>query len=87
MNNPQISGKSNSSGYRLRYVPDRDVYQIHSGAYGAFEGSLRDIWQKMYWEYEISNREVQFALDQMEKNSHNVANFGIFGIFIFTQAN
>lgn len=80
----QKTTKSGASGYRLRYVPETDLYQIHS-EHGAFEGPLVQIWQKMVWEYEFENKEIRMALDEMMKNDHDVANFGIFKSFIFTQ--
>jgi hypothetical protein len=71
-------------GFRLRYVPERDVFQFHAGKYGAWEGDLREVWQKMHWDFEIENKEVRLALSEMEKNRHLVADFGIFGTFICT---
>ncbi len=85
MKNTQTYGKSNASGFRLRRVPESGLYQIHSGDHGAFEGDLMSIWQKMNWEFEIANKEIRMALEEMKKNDHNVANFGIWGTFIFTQ--
>jgi len=82
--NLQKATKSVVSGYRLRYIPEKDLYQIHS-AEGAFEGQLVHIWQKMNWEYEIENKEIRYALDEMVKNDHDVANFGIFKSFLFTE--
>lgn len=81
----QKSGSGTAMGYRLRYIPERDVYQIHSDNDGAFEGPLRLIWQKMNWEFEIANSEIRYALEEMANKGHNVANFGIFRTFIFTQ--
>ncbi len=85
MKNLQKTGSGGANGYRLRYVPERDAYQIHSDNDGAFEGPLRLIWQKMHWEFEIANSEIRYALEEMANKGHNVANFGIFGTFIFTQ--
>jgi len=75
---------SDGKGYRLRYVSERDAYQFHVGGGPAFEGSLRDIWQKMHFDYEFANSEIRMALSLMEENKHTVANFGIFGGFLFT---
>lgn len=85
MKNLQKDGANPGAGFRLRYVPETDMYQIHSGEHGAFEGPLRSIWQKMHWDFEIANSEVRYALEEMANKGHNVANFGIFGTFIFTQ--
>jgi hypothetical protein len=80
--------KSNGgSGFRLRHIPEKNLYQIHSGQFGAFEGPLRLIWQKMHWEFEIPNGEIRFALSEMAEKGHNVANFGIFGTFMYTDKN
>lgn len=76
-----------SGALRLRYVPKRDVFQIHSSNRGAFEGSLKEVWQKMHWDFEIDNKEIRYALAEMERKSHNVADFGIFGSFLFTTKN
>ena len=71
-------------GFKLKFVPERDSWQFHAGKYGAWEGQLREIWQKMHWDFEIENREVRVALSEMQKNKHFVADFGIFGTFICT---
>ena len=84
MKNLQKDGSNPGAGFRLRYVPGKDLYQIHSGEHGAFEGPLRLIWQKMVWEFEIENSEIRYALSEMADKGHNVANFGIFGGFLFT---
>jgi len=81
--NDYINDKSGAC--RLRYVPKRDVFQVHTENYGAFEGSLKEIWQKMHWDLEIENKEIRYALAEMERNKHNVAEFGIFGSFLFTK--
>ena len=74
----------NRTGYRLRYIFKKDRFQLHAGKYGAWEGQLREIWQKMNWDFEIANSEIRMALFEMEKNRHFVADFGIFGTFICT---
>lgn len=84
MKNTQISG-NNGSGYRLRKISKTGLYQIHSGNHGAFEGDLLSIWQKMVWEFEMSNSDIRIAIEEMGKLDHNVANFGIHGGFLFTQ--
>lgn len=76
--------KKDSCGFRLRYVPERDVWQLHAGNHGAWEGQLKEVWQKMHWDFEIENKEVRLALSEMDKNLHFVADFGIFGSFICT---
>jgi hypothetical protein len=73
-----------SCGFRLRYVPERDIWQFHAGKHGAWESQLREIWQKMHWDFEIANSEVRMALSEMDKNRHFVADFGIFATFICT---
>jgi hypothetical protein len=75
---------SGSLGFRLRYVPEKDVFQFHAGKHGAWEGQLREIWQKMHWDFGIENKEIRMALSEMEKHKHFVADFGIFATFICT---
>ena len=76
--------RKNSCGFKLRYVPGRDVFQLHAGKDGAWEGPLKEIWQKMHWDFEIANKEIRLALSEMDKNRHFVADFGIWGTFICT---
>lgn len=72
------------SGFKLCYVPKKGLWQIHAGKHGIWEGSLKEVWQKMYWDFEIENREIKMALNEMDKNRHFVSSFGIFGTFICT---
>lgn len=78
-----FNGKS-SSRIRLRYIPTRNVFQIHVHKQGAWEGSLKEVWQVMYWDLDVRAREVKLALNEMKKNHHLVADFGISGNFICT---
>ena len=71
-------------GIRLRYVPIRDIFQIHVYKQGAWEGVLKDIWVIMLWDLDIKKRELVLALSEMKKNHHLVADFDIFGNFICT---
>lgn len=72
--------------YRLRYVPEKNEYQIHSKGFGAFAGPGRIIMRKAM-EMGIGPHELSIALSEMDKYSHNVAEFGIFGGFLYTKKN
>lgn len=76
--------KKATIGFRLRYVEESDSWQFHAAEHGAWEGSLREIWQKMNWDFQIKNSEVRLALSEMDKNNHTVSDFGIWGSFICT---
>lgn len=70
--------------YRLKFIPDRKVYQIHSRTSGAFEGNLWEIKQKAC-QMGLESREFDMAVHEMIKYGHSVAEFGIYGKFIFTK--
>lgn len=78
------SDKNNYSGFKLQYDSKRDVWQLYAGKCGFWEGSLKEIWHKMYWDFAIENKEIKLALSEMDRNKHFVASFGILGTFICT---
>lgn len=72
-----------SLGYRLENDRTTKNWRLVSPR-GEFNGDLVYVWQIMNWEFEISNSEIRYALEEMKKNKHNVAEFGMFGSFMFT---
>lgn len=38
--------RNKGSGFKLKYIPERDLFQLHASGKGAWEGGLREIWQK-----------------------------------------
>lgn len=68
--------------FRLKKISET-VYQIHSKYKGAFEGSLNSIVKKAV-EMGVDVDEVETALVEMMKNDHKVAEFGMFGSFMWS---
>lgn len=71
------------TGFKLKQTGDKK-WQLTAGS-KVFEGDLIHVWQIMAWEFEFLNSEVRFAIEEMKKNNHNVAHFGIFCSFIFSE--
>jgi len=69
--------------YRIKYIPQRMVYQIHSRKYGAFEGNLKDITKRAMI-IGLDQSELTLAYEVMNKNKHTVAEFGINGTFMYS---
>lgn len=69
--------------YRIKYLLDKKIYQIHSSKQGAFEGNLTDITYKAL-EMGLSNQELTLAFNTMSKEKHIVAEFGINGRFMYS---
>ena len=69
--------------YRIKYIPEKQVYQIHSSQFGAYEGSLTLITEKAI-EMGISQEELTIAYKVMSENKDIVAEFGINACFIYS---
>lgn len=69
--------------YRIKFVPEKLVYQIHSSNYGAFEGDLVSITKKAI-EMGLDQDELTTAYETMNENKDTVAEFGINGTFMYS---
>lgn len=69
--------------YRIKYMPDKKLYEIHSKFDGAFSGDLTSITKKAI-EIGISQNELTTAYIVMSKNKDLVAEFGINRIFMYS---
>lgn len=70
--------------YRMKDLKNGN-YQIHSEHHGAFEGTLGPIFKKAV-EIGVETSSVEKAVREMSRLNHKVAEFGISGIFMFTQS-
>jgi len=70
--------------YRLRFKPETKTFEIHSSKFGAYSGPFIKICRRAI-EMGVRKDDIECALDEMAKNDHTVAEFGIFGRFIFTK--
>ena len=70
--------------YQIKYISSRDTYQIHSSRQGAFEGSIKEITLKAI-KMGITQEELTLAYLDMAENKHSVAEFDIYGRYIFTK--
>lgn len=70
------------------YCPATDmihgIWQIHTKSHGAYEGDYISIIRICIRELEISETELDVAVQEMCKKNHNCAHFGIFRTFLFT---
>jgi len=71
--------------YRLKFKPETESFEIHSSKYGAFSGPFLKIYRKAV-EMGVEPLEIKYALEEFAKNDHNVAEFGIWGKFIFSKS-
>lgn len=69
--------------FRIKYLPKKAIYQLHSSRYGAFEGDLVSISKKAI-EMGLSQDELTVAYEVMVKNKDLVAEFGINGSFMYS---
>jgi len=70
--------------YRLKFIPEKKVYQIHSSEYGAYEGSLTQVTEKAL-EMGVQGKEITLAYEIMDKNKHTKAEFGLNGCFLYSK--
>ena len=48
---------------------NKDLWQLHTRK-GAWKGSLRQVWQKMHFEFEIANSEIRYATQEMDTDKY-----------------
>ena len=68
--------------FRLRDLKN-GVYQIHKKDGEAFEGTLKAIFRASV-ELGVRVPDFELAVNEMTKNGHDYAEFGIFGRFIYS---
>lgn len=69
--------------YRIKFIPEKFLYQIHSRRDGAFEGDLKSITIKAI-QMGLDQSELDQAYRTMNKNKDTVAEFGINGTFMYS---
>lgn len=74
----------NISGGMKLIKKNNNLWELHT-RYGMWKGSLCFVWQKMHFDFYISNQVMRTVLQELEQNNHNVAYFGTFGSFMFTR--
>lgn len=70
--------------FKIKYIQERKSYQINSSQFGIFEGNLEDITFKALG-IGITNEELTFAYETMNKNKDTIAEFGVNGCFLFSK--
>jgi hypothetical protein len=73
--------RSSSKGYQLLNLGSH--WEFH-GPTGIFKGDLKKICTYAVVRLGFHFKELEIAVDEMEKNFHNGAEFGIYQSFIFT---
>jgi len=69
--------------YRIKFLPAKQVYQIHSKRDGAWEGDLMSISKKAV-EMGLDQEELTKAYETMIRTKDLVAEFGINGTFMYS---
>ena len=70
--------------YKIKYLPGKNICQLHTTNYGAWEGSLEIVVNKVI-EIGMRQEELSMAIEEMFNNQHNIAEFGVNGYFILTK--
>jgi hypothetical protein len=73
--------RSPAKGYQLLNLGSH--WELHSPT-GVFKGDLKKICTYAVIKLGFPFKELEIAVDQMEKSFHNGAEFGIYQHFIFT---
>ena len=73
--------RSSSKGYQLLNLGSH--WELH-GPSGVFKGDLKKICTYAVVKLGFPFKELEIAVDEMEKQFHNCAEFGIYQTFIFT---
>ena len=71
--------------YRIKFIPRKQMYQLHSMNSGAFEGTIEAITQKALI-MGIVHDELAYAYRDMARNKTTVAEFGIKGHFLYSHS-
>lgn len=73
--------RSPSKGYQLFNLGSH--WELHSAS-GVFKGDLRKVCTYAVADLGFPFKELEIAVEEMEKNFHDGAEFGIYQSFIFT---
>ena len=77
----QTLERSPSKGYSLFFLGS--CWELHSPS-GVFSGTLKKVCAYAVTELGFPFKELEIAVEEMEKHLHNGAEFGIYQHFMFT---
>lgn len=81
----KLSGEPMSGGFWLVHK-NKGFLEFYSKDFNVHnKGAVRDVYLIMIKIYGFNENEIDIAIEEMLKNKHNAAHFGMNGNFIFTK--